>query len=657
MKLYESRKFLVIGIVVLIGAIFVARLFYLQLVADDYKQFAEENFLQKKIIYPSRGLIYDRNGEILVANETVYDLMVNPSKVQKDIDTAKFCDLLNITRKAFKKRLKKARQYSYYRPSVFLKQVSQETYGKFQERLYKFRGFYGRPRTARKYPYKVAPHVLGYLGEVTKKELDSESDFYQIGDYKGISGLEKYYEKILRGEKGVRHVLVDALNRTKGSYLDGELDIPSKSGNDLVTTLDVSLQQYGERLMENKIGSIVAIQPKTGEILAMVSSPTYDPNKLVGRERAKHFNRLAGNVNKPLFNRPITASYPPGSTIKPLMAVIGLQNGVLKENTTIPCDNGTYIGGLRVGCHEHLSPADLHYSIVTSCNSYYIHTFSRLINQDTFETVESGYKNWYKQLVNFGLGKKLGVDLPNEKKGDLPKASYFNKLYGEGRWRAPTIISLGIGQGEMGATTLQLANYASIIANRGYYITPHLRKRVVGRDTISKKQFKKHKVKPDSSTFEPIVNAMYDVIEEGTGRYYGQVQGLKVCGKTGTAQNPHGKDHSLFIAYAPKDDPEIAIGTIVENSGYGSVWSAPISTLMIDQYLTDSINPKRKWIEKKMLEANFVDKKKESEKQEEVAGTRETDTIESESITPSDTVRYENNNEGASIDTLGIEAE
>lgn len=640
MKFYESRKFIFIGIVVAITAIFSARLFYLQLVAQDYQQFAEENFLRKKIIYPSRGLIYDRNGKILVANETVYDLMVNPSKV-KNIDTGVFCNLLNITKKSYKNRLREARNYSYYRPSVFIKQVSQETYGKFQERLYNFRGFYGRPRTARQYPRKVAPHVLGYLGEVTKEELDDENDFYKIGDYKGISGLEKSYENVLRGEKGVEHILVDALNRKKGGYMNGELDIPSRSGKDLLTTLDINLQQYGKRLMKNKIGSVVAIEPKTGEILAMVSSPSYDPNKLVGRKRANNFQALASDPFKPLYNRTITASYPPGSTFKPLMASLALSDGVLKRTTTIRCDNGTYIGGLRVGCHEHESPADLHYSIVTSCNSYYVHTFSRFIDQDTFGTVKAGYKNWYQNVHQFGFGKSLGIDLPNEKKGTLPKASYYDKVYGEGRWKAPTIISLGIGQGELGSTTLQLANYASIFANRGYYYTPHLGKKVAGKDTSYQKTFEKHNAPVDSTYFEPIVEAMYDVVEKGTGRYYGQIDGIEVCGKTGTAQNPHGDDHSLFIAFAPKDNPQIAVAAIIENAGYGSVWAAPTNTLMIEQYLKDTVE--RKNVEKKILEANFIEKT-----QEQDAPTDTTEDADSDqAITPSDTVQYNNNGSGA----------
>lgn len=648
MKIYDSRKYIFIGIAVVIAGIFIARLSYLQLVADDYKQFAEENFLQKKIIYPSRGLIYDRNGDILVANETVYDLMVNPSQVQ-DMDTTRFCDILNISEESFKKRLTQAKRYSYYRPSVFIKQLSQATYGKFQERIYDFRGFYGRPRTARKYPEKVAPHLVGYLGEVTKEELASGEDFYKMGDYKGISGLEKSYEEILRGEKGVRHVLVDALNRNQGSYLSGELDIPSESGKDLITTLETDLQKYGETLMQNKIGSLVAIEPQTGEILAMVSSPTYNPNKLVGRERADNFQNLATDPNKPLFNRTITASYPPGSTFKPLMAVLGLSDGVLSESTTISCDNGTYISGLRIGCHEHTSPADLHYSIVTSCNSYYVHTFNRFINQDTFETVQDGFNNWYKKVSRFGFGKQLGIDLPNEKKGELPTASYYNEVYGEGRWGASTIISLGIGQGEIGATTLQLANYATVLANRGYYYTPHLGKIIKGSDTAYQKNYERHNLKTDSAHFEPVVDAMYDVVEEGTGRYYGQIEGIKVCGKTGTAQNPHGEDHSLFIAFAPKDDPEIAVGAIIENAGYGSTWAAPANTLMIEKYLKDTVE--RKQVEQRILDANFIEK--EEAEEEEAETTTESD----ESITASDTVRYEEDEEQAEPDTGNLEGE
>lgn len=635
MEALSSRKYLFIGAVTIVGLILIARLFYLQVVQDTYKQFAENNYLQKKIVYPTRGLIYSRNQKMLVANKTVYDIMVTPSKV-KGIDTSLFCDILGITRKEYEQRLKKAQRYSYYKASLFLKQLSQRRYAKFQERNFAFKGFYARPRTVRTYPHGVAPHTLGYMGEITRQQLSEKDNFYRSGDYIGISGLEKQYEQQLRGQKGAKYVVVDALNRQQGSYLDGELDVPAKPGNDIITTLDMDLQRYGERLMEDKIGSVVAIEPESGEVLAMVSSPSYNPNRLVGRKRAANFRKLALNPNKPLFNRTITATYPPGSTFKPLMAILGLQDTVLRRETRIACNHGTYVGGLRVGCHAHKSPANLHGAIVHSCNSYFVHTFKRFIEQDRFGSAEEGYKQWYDYIRDFGLGKPLGIDLPTEQSGNLPKPSYYNNLYGEGRWKAPTIISLGIGQGEITTTTLQLANSAAIVANRGFYVTPHLVDSVNKNGRRIKKSFTKHKLPFDSASVQPAVEGMRDVVKEGTGRYYAQVPDVKVCGKTGTAENPHGDDHSLFIAFAPLKDPKIAVAAIIENSGYGSVWAAPTNSLMIEQYLTDTI--KRKWVEKRLLEANFIEQPDTVDQETDVQSTDAEDVPES--ITPSDTLDY-----------------
>ncbi len=635
MDLFASRKYLFIAGVGLVSLIMIARLFYIQVTEDAYQQFAENNYLQKKLLYPARGLIYDRNGKILVANKTVYDLMVTPSKV-KGIDTALLCKILNITRRGYKQRMQEAKRYSYYRSSVFLKQLSQKRYAKLQERNFAFSGFYARPRTIRTYPYGVAPHTLGYMGEITRQQLSKKGDYYGLGDYIGISGLEKEYESMLRGKKGSKYVVVDALNRQQGSYLDGKLDVPAKPGNDIITTLDLDLQRYGERLMKGKIGSVVALEPETGEVLAMVSSPSYNPNRLVGRQRASNFQKLAQNTNQPLFNRTITATYPPGSTFKPLMAVLGLQDTILRPSTRIPCNHGTYVGGLRVGCHAHKAPADLRGSIVNSCNSYYVHTFKRFLEQDRFNSVEASYKQWYDYIQDFGFGQKLGIDLPTERAGGLPKASYYNKLYGEGRWKAPTIISLGIGQGEISTTTLQLANAAAIMANRGYYVTPHLLDSVIKNGKRVEQSYTKHVLPFDSTSIQPVVKGMRGVVEEGTARYYGQVPGVEVSGKTGTAENPHGDDHSLFIAFAPSNDPEIAVAAIIENSGYGSVWAAPTNTLMIEEYLTDTI--KRKRIEKRIVKANFIQEPDTAKKKK---ASQESDEMEApSSITPEDTLEY-----------------
>ena len=605
MQSYASRKYLFVGAVVAMALVLIARLFYLQVAEKAYQQSAEENYLQKKITYPTRGIIYDRNNHILVANKTVYDIMVTPAKVE-NIDTALFCDILGISAASYKKRLQEARRYSYYKPSVFLKRLSKKRYARLQERKFAFSGYYARPRTTRTYPHEVAPHTLGYLGEITQEQLSQNEDFYRLGDYIGISGLEKQYETLLRGSKGSRYVMVDALNRQQGSYLDGEMDVPATPGRDIVTSIDLDLQRYGERLMKGKIGSVVAIEPGSGEVLAMVSSPSYDPNKLVGRDRAENFRELAQSPYKPLFNRTITATYPPGSTFKPLMAVLGLQDSVIQSSTRIGCNNGTYISGLRVGCHSHEAPANLYNSIVHSCNSYYVNTFKRFIEQDRFQSAKAGYNQWYQYVRDFGLGRPLGIDLPSEQSGSLPQGKYYDKLYGEGSWGASTIISLGIGQGEITTTTLQLANYAATIANRGYYVTPHIVESVRQKDTLIHQSFARYDLPFDSSSIQPVVEGMRGVVKEGTAQYYGQVPNVKVCGKTGTAENPHGEDHSLFIAFAPKDDPEIAVAAVVENSGYGSVWAAPTNTLMIEQYLTDTI--KRPRIEQRILDANFMRK-------------------------------------------------
>lgn len=602
--MFDQRKYTIITAICILGLIYISRLFYLQVLDKEYVYFAEENALQKKIITPARGLIYDRNGNILVTNETVYDIMVIPSQV-KPFDTVAFARLLNIKIPDIRKKLAEAEKYSRYKPSLFLRQLSIKSYGKLQERLYEFRGFYAKESTTRKYPYKTAPHVLGYLGEVEQDKIDN-SDYYKLGDYIGISGLEKEYENLLRGEKGVEHVLVDVLNREQGTYLNGELDKPAKAGFDIVSTIDVNLQQYGEKLMQNKKGSIVAIEPSTGEILAMVNSPSYDPNLLIGRNRAKNYARLQNDENKPLFNRATSAMYPPGSTFKLVQALIGLDEGVIDENTKFSCHGGYFIPGLKVGCHHHKSPVSLEYSIVTSCNAYYCNVFRYIIDQDKFKNTAEAYDHWRKKVASFGMGVDLQVDLPSEKDGILYTSQYYDNLYGENRWKSPTIISLAIGQAEVSLTPLQLANFVSVIANHGYYVTPHLLKGVVNRNITSQKLFEKHYADVDTSYFPFIVEAMYQVVERGTGRWYAKVNGIDICGKTGTSQNPHGEDHSIFIAFAPKDHPKIAVATVVENAGFGSTWAAPIASLMIEKYLTDTITRPR--IEQRILEGDFITK-------------------------------------------------
>jgi len=607
--MFDRRKYIFAAIVILLMLIFISRLFYLQIVDEDYAQFSQQNILSQRVIYPSRGLIYDRQDRIMVANQTVYDLMVTPSKVSP-FDTAKLAELLDWDVAKLKERLNKARNYSFYKPSIFARNLTISEYGPIQEKLYVFRGFYSVPRTNRKYLYPVAPQVMGYLGEVDKSVIE-KSDYYELGDYKGLSGIEEYYEPYLRGSKGVKHLLVDVFNREQGNYKGGELDKAAIPGKDLHITLDAELQAYGEKLMKNKIGSVVAIEPSTGEILAMVSSPGYEPEKLVGRKRGLFFPELVADTNKPLYNRPIKAQYPPGSTFKTLMALIGLKEEVINPYTQFTCRNGFYYPGIHVGCHSHDPYVRLNYSIETSCNAYYCNVFRLVMSQDKFENSHDALQNWHDRVAAFGLGDELGLDVHGEEAGNLPGPEYYDSIYRVGAWKWPTVVSLSIGQGELGVTPLQMANFTSAIANRGYYITPHLLKTTRHPELKDSISINRNSTGIDRKYFELVVDAMYDVVEKGTARWYGKVDSLAICGKTGTAQNPHGEDHSIFIAFAPKDDPKIAIATVVENSGYGSVWAAPVSTLMIEKYLKGESSRLR--IEKHILDADFINPPKKEE--------------------------------------------
>ena len=596
----ENRKNTLIILFLSVGVIYLIRLFFLQVVEDKWKVEAANMSERRVTVYPARGLIQDRAGKLLVANTPVYDLMVTPGRVE-EVDTAFFCRLTGITGEEYHERMEAARHYSYQKPSVFIKQIPADQYASIAEYLYLFPGFFGQARTLRSYPLKTAAHCLGYIGEVGQSLLKKEP-YYRQGDYIGVSGLEREYERELRGKRGVRYVVVDVHNNEKGSYRNGQYDTLSHSGNNLLSTLDADLQRYGEYLMQNKRGSVVAIEPATGEILALVSQPTYDPNLLIGRIRNKNYNRLVSDTLKPLFNRAIMAKYPPGSTFKLINALIGLQEGVLTPQTTYSCYGGYYYAGRRMGCHAHPSPLQLEYSIQTSCNAYYANVFKSVM--DKYPSTEVSYKKWRSYLRAFGLGDELGIDLANENEGFVPDAAYYNRLYGEGHWNGHTIISLAIGQGELGITPMQMANMCASIANRGYYITPHLVKSVEGnsRPHVS---LEKNPIPIDSGYFEMVVEGMRKVVQSGTGRGVDfDRENYPVCGKTGTAQNPHGKDHSIFIAFAPKEDPKIALAVYVENVGFGSTWAAPIASLMIEQYLTDSIS--RPQLENRIAGGNLL---------------------------------------------------
>ena len=585
----------------MVATIFIVRLLFLQVIDDSYLLSAENNVLRKNTIYPNRGLIYDKNEQLLVYDEAAYDLMVIPRKV-KTIDTIEFCSLLGITDSVFSSKMAKAKKYSRYKSSLFIAQISKEDFGFLAEKMYKYSGFFVRPRSLRKYPVPIAAHILGYIGEVNNKEINSSS-YYNSGDYIGKSGIEKFYEKELRGKKGVQVVMVDVHNRQQGSYKNGKYDSIAEAGQNLYLTIDAKLQEYAENLMVNKKGSIVVIDPKTGGILTFVTSPTYDPNLLVGRVRGKNFQMLMNDTLKPLLNRAIMGTYPPGSTFKIVNALVGLQEGVLYEGTMYTC-NGPATTPIRC-THNHITPLRLKMGIEQSCNPYFWNVFRSIINNPKYSSIEKAFESWRKDVMSMGFGKRFNTDIPFEKPGNIPTLGLYNKIYGEGHWNALTIRSLAIGQGEILVTPLQLANLSAVIANKGFYYPPHLVTAIGSKENIISRFREKQITEIKEKHFNVVHEAMLDVFEgdHGTARW-SKLEGVKIGGKTGTVQNPHGDDHSMFIAFAPVDNPQIAMSVIVENSGYGSTWAAPIATLLIEKYLNDTIA--RKHIEKRMLEGNLI---------------------------------------------------
>jgi penicillin-binding protein 2 len=584
MKQRTGHQYVFLGIVTTVSIIFLVRIFYIQVVEDRYKLSANNNVLRTITDYPARGLVYDRNGKLLVYNEAVYDVMVTPRQV-KDIDTLSFCALLGITKEDFQKKMTKAKKYSRVKASVFEKQISAATYAVLQERLYKYKGFFVQPRTLRRYPELVSAHSLGYIGEADDKLLQSNT-YYKQGDYVGISGLEKSYEEELRGRRGVRVVMVDVHNREKGSFAEGRYDTLPVAGQNLEVTLDLELQQLGEMLLKDKVGSIVAIEPATGEILALVTKPSYDPNLMVGRTRSNNYARLLKDPTKPLFNRATQAYYPPGSTFKLVNALIALQEGLIHNGTTF--NHSFVVGSKSVKCHPHPDVA-LEGAIQYSCNPYFCNSFRAVVDAKKFGNSEAGYRRWRDHVLAFGIGRKIGVDLPHELKGLVPSVEFYDKYYGKGRWRASTIYSLGIGQGELGVTPLQMANIICAIANKGYYYIPHMVRKIGGKANRTRGLYQKQKTLIDPSHFEVVHQGMQMVVEAGTAKV-AKFGNVAICGKTGTAQNPHGKDHSLFVAFAPRENPRIAIAIMVENAGWGGEWAAPMGSLMMEKYLTDSIS-------------------------------------------------------------------
>ncbi|MGE0567084.1 MAG: peptidoglycan D,D-transpeptidase FtsI family protein [Bacteroidia bacterium] len=601
----SNRKYVIGGFFILVAIIYCVRLFYIQVVDDQYKLKAASNAFRNLVEYPVRGFIYDRNGKLLVYNEPSYDLMVIPREV-KGCDTIALCEILQITKDDFLKKIKRACQHpnSPRKQSIFEKQLSKETYAVLQEKLYRFNGFFVQKRTVRKYPRPIAAHLLGYVGEVSKNKA-AKDPYYEEGDYIGISGIERSYEEALRGTKGKQIAITNVHNRIVGKYMNGKYDTIAIPGQPLYCTIDIPLQEYGEKLMSNKRGAIVAIEPSTGEILCLISSPSYNPNLLVGgKERAKNFAMLyKDSINVPLFNRALQAMYPPGSVFKLIDALIAQNEGVLGEGTYYPCARGYPPMGGKPKCHPH-GPVDLRNSIAQSCNSYYSYVFRSIVDQRKFGSFEEGFEHWRQQVMSFGPGRNLGTDLPYDKPGNVPSVKYYNKVFGKNGWRSNTIVSLGIGQAELTLVPLQMANVVSIIANKGFYYTPHCIKGI-GKEMKVREEFKKKNYVSVTKEvyYNNLIDGMQMCLDAGTA-YHSRVKDIVICGKTGTAQNPHGKDHAVFMAFAPRENPKIAIACIVENAGFGGTWSAPIVTLMIEKYLkgmTDRVE-----LEKRMIEADLI---------------------------------------------------
>ncbi|MGY6561997.1 MAG: penicillin-binding protein 2 [Luteibaculaceae bacterium] len=580
----KNRAITISIIFIAICLIFIIRLFTLQ-VSTNYWIIEAAKITERRIIdYPARGLIYDRKGEILVSNTSVYDLMVVPAEV-KEMDTLEFCSLIGMPKETFVLKMEAAKRFSRRKPSVFEKQIPSEEFALIAEKLYKFQGFYAQPRMLRNYPQGIAAHVLGYIGEVNKQTIKN-NPYYRQGDYIGISGVEKYYEEELRGKRGVRYVLVDVFNNEKGSFKDGALDTLPESGINLVSTIDADLQAYAERLMLGKKGSIVALEPSTGEVLAIVSAPGYNPNMLVGRIRNKNFQSLSNDSLKPLFNRSLQSVYPPGSIFKIPQALVGQQMGVLTPNTQIYCD------GSIIGDHVPTGYYNLFDAIRLSSNMYFRVAVNRMIvrgvDKNPLRDAAIGLRNWNDLMSGFGLGKRLPIDFGVTQAGLLPYPELYDKYYGKNRWGYSTIYSFSIGQGELSITPLQMANIAAAIANKGYYFVPHVIKQI--GDNGEKKEIYKQKVYTgiDSVHFQISIDAMQAVVDNGTARR-AQIKGVEVCGKTGTVENPHGADHSVFFGFAPKNEPKIAIAVFIENAGFGGTWAAPITKLLMEKYLLGEV--------------------------------------------------------------------
>lgn len=605
MEINRKNK-LLIGLVT-VAAVLVGKLFYIQCINGEYKVNADNNSMVYDYIYPPRGVIYDRNGEILVGNKVCYDILVTPKEVE-EFDTLGLASALCIPDSVVRSKMayyKKNRKSIGFRTLPFLKQVSSEVYMRFAEEEYRYPGFSSQVRSVREYPFNAGGNLLGYISEVNANDIKKHPE-YKSGDYIGKTGLEAAREADLRGEKGYHIYLRDSRNRVQSSYMNGEHDKPAMPGHDIITTIDAHLQQYGQQLMEGKTGSVVAIEPSTGEILAMVSSPGIDVEVL--SDIGKYYGEIAKNPRKPMFNRTVMASYPPGSVFKLVNGLIGLQEGVLVPSNSYPCNGGyAYSSSRKLGCHAHSSPLAFRDAIATSCNGYFCYVLRNVLENKKYGSIQEAFDVWREYVLSFGFGHKLGSDFPSELGGNIPTSNFYDRIYRK-RWKFPTIVSLSIGQGEIGATPLQIANLAAIMANRGYYYIPHLVKDSEGIE-IDPKYHERQYTKVDTTHFAVAVEGMYMAVNGGGSAggtaFRAAIPGLEVCGKTGTAQNPHGKDNSVFICFAPKDNPKIAVAAYVENAGFGATWALPVASLMLEKYLNGEICEERKPMEDRMLETKF----------------------------------------------------
>lgn len=592
--IFPQRIKMIQGVIIFFSFLFLINLFYIQLIDNKYKIKAKDNAIKELIEYPSRGLIYDRNNKLIVHNTNQFEIMVTNAEVDANLDTSQLCKDLAITQEYFLESMKKARKASRYRPYVFLKYVDDSNYQRFQEHIFKYKGFFGQTRFVRDYPYANGALLFGDVGEIDSSQIKKYADTYTYlsGDYIGKNGIEVYYEDLLRGQRGIRTVVVDALNRVKGSYANGENDNDPIAGKNLQASIDINIQTLGEELLTNKRGSIIAIEPSTGEVLALCNGPTYDPNLLRGGNRNKYYPKLLLNKYKPLYNRAIQGLYPPGSTFKAPSALVALQMGAINPNFAYYCPGYYPIGKKSLKCsHRHAPCRNIEEGLTQSCNPYFCQVFRESIEVSNSKRFQKDYDRWYKNICRFGYRRKLGIDLKNEKRGNVPDTAYYNKIY-KNQWRATTVISLGIGQGEILATPLQMANSYCVIANKGYYITPHVIKGIYANGKFEPNTAKKIKVNVpiDKLYFDRVTDGLEMVVQAGTARA-SKIEGIALCGKTGTAQNPHGEDHSIFVGFAPKVNPKIVIACIVENGGGGGGLAAPIVSLMAERYLKDSLPP------------------------------------------------------------------